>query len=306
MSKFIATLVIAALLLTGTAAAVPANPANVPAVTQNSTADTTTPVVTVLTAEEAIAIALEHAGLTADAVTNVRSERDVDDRVPEWEIEFRSGEYEYDYTIHAETGTVLKWDKEYEPKKTEKPVQTEPAATEPPATQPPVTEPPVTEPETKELTKEEAIAIALKHAGLTEADVSRLEAKPDRDDSITEWEIDFRSGDHEYDYTVHAETGEILEWDKEYDPPKKQEVTPTEPPATEPPVTELTKEAAIAIALEHAGLTEAEVTRLKAEFDKDDRIPEWEVEFRVGRTEYEYTIHAETGEILEWDQEVDD
>lgn len=158
------------------------------------------------------------------------------------------------------------------------------------------------------LTEEEAKAIALAHATLTTEDVTRLKAEFDRDDLIPNWEVEFRYGDWEYDYTISAVSGEILKWDKEYDPLKKTE-TPAEPVATEPPVTEvttLTAEEAKAIALAHAGFTADQVTRLRAEFDRDDGVTEWEVEFRVDGWEYEYEINAETGEILHSEKEWDD
>ena len=60
-----------------------------------------------LTREEAELIALKEAGLTAEEITGLHSEYDIDDGVPEWEIDFYSGGWEYDYTIHAENGTVL-------------------------------------------------------------------------------------------------------------------------------------------------------------------------------------------------------
>lgn len=66
---------------------------------------------------------------------------------------------------------------------------------------------------------------------------------------------------------------------------------------------QLTQEQAEAIALEHAGFTVDQVTRLRTSYEIDDGIPEYEVEFRVGRTEYDYTIHAETGEILSFDMD---
>ena len=79
------------------------------------------------------------------------------------------------------------------------------------------------------------------------------------------------------------------------------------PAATAPAATEtaalITKEEAIAIALADAGFTEAQVTRLRAEFDWDDRIPEYEVEFSQGDFEYDYEIHAETGAIRSRDRD---
>lgn len=169
---------------------------------------------------------------------------------------------------------------------------------------------PETVPEVTELTREEAIAIALKHAGLTESQVTGLRAEYDRERAEAEWDVEFRSGNYEYDYEIHAVTGQILRQDKEYDRPEK-EAAATQPPATEPKPTEpaskrLNQDQAVQIALEHAGLTAGQVTRLRAEFDMDDGVPEWDVEFRSGNMEYEYTIHAETGKILEWDKDRDD
>ena len=60
----------------------------------------------------------------------------------------------------------------------------------------------------------------------------------------------------------------------------------------------LSPEEAQTIALNHAGLTGEEVQRLRAEPELHDRVPHYDIEFRHGRLEYEYEIHAETGDIL--------
>lgn len=70
--------------------------------------------------------------------------------------------------------------------------------------------------------------------------------------------------------------------------------------------TNLTEDRALAIALEHAGLTEAQISRLEREFDWDDGRPEWDIEFTCNGFEYSYEIHAETGAILDWEKERDD
>lgn len=67
-----------------------------------------------ITKEEAIDIALKDAGFTADQVNGLHAEFDYDDGRPEYEVEFRQGGYEYDYEIHAETGTILHRDKDRE------------------------------------------------------------------------------------------------------------------------------------------------------------------------------------------------
>ena len=43
--------------------------------------------------------------------------------------------------------------------------------------------------------------------------------------------------------------------------------------------------------------------RVKTAYELDDGTPGYEIDFRHGNTEYDYTIHAKTGEILEWDKE---
>lgn len=72
-----------------------------PSVVQNAAA---------LTQTEAEEIALLQAGFKADQVTGLRSEFDVDDGIPEYEVEFFQDGWEYDYTIHADTGEVLSYD----------------------------------------------------------------------------------------------------------------------------------------------------------------------------------------------------
>ena len=110
--------------------------------------------------------------------------------------------------------------------------------------------------------------------------------------------MDFRSGDYEYEYTIAAYSGKVLEHDKEYDPVE------TRPKATEPKAELISKDKAKSIALKHAGFSAEDVSGLKAEYDKDDGVPVYEVEFHKGHKEYSYEIHAESGKILSW--EVDD
>ena len=47
-------------------------------------------------------------------------------------------------------------------------------------------------------------------------------------------------------------------------------------------------------------------TGLQVQQDRDDDRLEYEVEFRAGGMEYEYTIDGGTGQILEYDREQDD
>jgi len=63
-------------------------------------------------------------------------------------------------------------------------------------------------------------------------------------------------------------------------------------------------EQAKALALERAGFAESEVSGLRANYELDDGVPQYDVSFRQGLLEYDIDIHAETGAVLGCD--VDD
>lgn len=63
---------------------------------------------------------------------------------------------------------------------------------------------------------------------------------------------------------------------------------------------------ALFIAFRHAGISESEADLDKIELDSDDGIPYYEIEFDVGEDEYEYEIHAISGEILDYEHDIED
>lgn len=65
-----------------------------------------------LTGEDAINKALSHAGLTKSQVSRLEAEKDRDNGITHYDVEFETPQWEYDYEIHAETGKVLKSEKE--------------------------------------------------------------------------------------------------------------------------------------------------------------------------------------------------
>ena len=65
-----------------------------------------------LTLEEAQNIALKHAGFAADQVTALHAEYEIEHGVPQYDVEFRHGYWEYDYEIHADTGEILSYSKD--------------------------------------------------------------------------------------------------------------------------------------------------------------------------------------------------
>lgn len=145
----------------------------------------------------------------------------------------------------------------------------------------------------------QAKAIALKHAGLQENAVTFVTTKVDYENGRKYYDVEFYYNGQEYDYEIDAKTGEITEFDKDFEGVRPIEKEPVN-------TTEITKEKAKNIALNHAGLAEAQVTRLKIEKDRDDGRVKYEIEFYSGLMEYGYEIDAATGNILKAEKEYDD
>lgn len=67
------------------------------------------------------------------------------------------------------------------------------------------------------ITAKEAKEAALRHAGLTDSQVSDVDIDLDRDNGTLIYEVDFNSGNTEYDYDINAETGDVISADKSKD-----------------------------------------------------------------------------------------
>ena len=79
----------------------PAVPAAVPTATSGE-----------ITAEDARSIALTHAGLSNEQVKYLRTEYEIDDGYPQYEVTFHHGNWEYDYEIDARTGNILSFERD--------------------------------------------------------------------------------------------------------------------------------------------------------------------------------------------------
>lgn len=66
------------------------------------------------------------------------------------------------------------------------------------------------------------------------------------------------------------------------------------------------EEKAKEIAVKSAEINAEDLTYEIIRLEKDDGIWQYEVELRVGRTEYDFDINAETGEIISHDVDYDD
>ena len=134
---------------------------------------------------------------------------------------------------------------------------------------------------------------ALAAAGLTESQVTALTVKGDYDDGRLEYEVKFWCGSTEYEYDIDGTTGAVLK--------QEQEAHASAPSSGDV----ISPEAARDAALAHAGVGLGDVYELEVEAELDEWIPCYKVEFKSGGMEYEYEVHASTGEILtvekDWD-----
>ena len=84
-----------------------------PAATPTFPAAVPTETAPAITREEARKIALDHLGFTADQVEHLRTEYEIDDGIPQYDVEFHQGDWEYEFEISAETGKILSFDKDH-------------------------------------------------------------------------------------------------------------------------------------------------------------------------------------------------
>ena len=219
--------------------------------------------------ESAKNIALGYSNLLAKDVTFIRAELDYEDGRWVYDVEFYTDNKEYDFEIDATTGKVLDVDYDVDG---------------------------WTRPETtKDIGLEEAKAIALKDAGLKANQVKFVKAGTDYDDGRKYYEVEFYKGNREYDYTIDATTGKIVEVDYDAENYSKPSSTSV-----------ISADEARKIALKHAGVSSSNVRYEKTELDYDDGRQKYEIEFRVGNMEYEYEIDATSGNVLKAEKDYDD
>ncbi len=157
--------------------------------------------------------------------------------------------------------------------------------------------------------EEEAKAIALKHAGLKESEVTFALAHLDMDDGIQAYDVEFYKDGKEYDYEIDAYSGDIISYDfdmesKVAQPENNSAASNASGTSNQKNVTaKVSLEKAKSIALGKAGLSEKDVTFTESSFEYDDGYEVYQIDFVSGDMEYEMEIDANTGDILEYDSE---
>ena len=203
-----------------------------------------------------------------------------------YKVEFTSGEYAYAYTINAETGAVMEMSSQ-EQNAQASGTQTE--TTDPAAPAP-------AQNATGIGTVDEAAAqkIALEHAGVKAADATITKSKLVYEGRRQVYEIEWYAGGKKYDYEIAVDTGEILSsaYDEKtsgWSVSNSSNVTVSEADA---------KQTALGRV---SGATEKDI--YEWQFDYDDGRPEYEGKIIYGGTEYDFTIDASSGAVVEWEAE---
>ena len=190
------------------------------------------------------------------------------------------------------------------------------------------------------ISMEQAQTAALEAANIEAADADVSSATLSEVAGVTCYKVEFTSGDHAYNYSINAETGEVLEMSV------RDEATPADAPQTDAPVSgtatapasgttttpasgsshaasasvqaapntnasadKVDEARAKEIALNHAGVKAADTTVTKSKLDYEDGRQVYEIEFYVsgssGYTEYDYEIEAATGKIVSYDHDAE-
>ena len=147
--------------------------------------------------------------------------------------------------------------------------------------------------------KDKAKEIVLNKLGIKENKVSKLEIELDLDNGVMVYDIEFYYNGYEYDYEVNAVDGTIIKSDKDkehnYEKPEPTQNTTSG---------YISKTKAKEIALNHAKVTD--YYDYDIEFDYENGVAVYEIDFETDTKEYEYVINAKTGNVIFYEVESED
>ena len=185
----------------------------------------------------------------------------------------------------------------------------------------------------KTIGMDKGVAVALADAGFKAEEVANLKAHYDDEDGVAAYDANFTVNGYEYEYTIKASDGKILEAQREKikaaDPEtgKTNANTSAAPDSSSqgtgtssnsgtsqntssstdnPSSKYIGVDKAKSIALKDAGVSASSVTFTKAKLDRDDGVTVYEIEFYSDNAEYEYEINATSGAIRDRDSEMRD
>jgi len=137
--------------------------------------------------------------------------------------------------------------------------------------------------------KDEAIRIAQAAAQVTGDAEAELTCKA----GVMVYIVEFENDTHEYRYQINAVTGEILK-------AEESELGKNDFFQGDTPIATVGEKAALAAALQHAGVENGKLIRCKCKSDWVDGKVIYDIYFTDGLTNGSYVINARTGEILKY------
>ena len=210
-----------------------------------------------------------------------------------YKVEFTSGDYAYAYTVNAETGAVMEMSSR-EKNAVDTQAQTEATVSAADSATTQSSAAATAQTVTGTVDEEMAQKIALEHAGVKATDATITKSKLDYEGRRQVYEIEWYAGGKKYDYEIAVDTGEILSsaYDEKtsgWSVSNSSNVTVSEADA---------KQTALGRV---SGATQKDI--YEWEFDYDDGRPEYEGKIIYGGTEYDFTIDASSGAVIEWEAE---
>ena len=271
--------------------------------------------------EEATTIALEHAGVAKEDAVSLSVQQEYEDGLDIFEVKFATQDTEYSYDVAQKDGEIINYN--YDSTGTPPAGASEGSSasgTEAQAVQEEIDKAQQdqsadeSQAQAVEDAVDEATAInaALEHAGVTECYMHRVEL--DTEDGREVYEIEFFSGNTEYDYTVARDTGEILSYDQDIEGwglgqgngqgngngRKNGQGNSTSSTAAGP----ITLEEAVQLVLDRVPGASSEDVRIQLEEEDGRQVYEGEV--ICNRAEHEFEIDAATGDFIQWSVDYQD
>lgn len=146
---------------------------------------------------------------------------------------------------------------------------------------------------TASISQDDAKQAALAQVGVSEEEVSNLTVKQETENGRPVFEVGFDHEGQEYNYTIDAQTGNVLEQDREM--------------ADATVATDLTEEDAKEIVFNDFsgvyGVGEESVTNLTVKQDNEDGRVFYEIEFQYDGYDFIYDVDTTSGEIVGFDQD---
>lgn len=163
----------------------------------------------------------EYAGTTAVDSVTAEVDPELDESPAHYEVELQTARGEFKYLVDAYTGKVLSGQKDLLAAVSASNETTKPSGQKPASASNETTKPSAQKPApsgtVQDIGYAKAKSIALNHAGLRENQAYDMDIELDDEDGTLIYEVEFKSGNMEYNYEIDAASGAILKHETELD-----------------------------------------------------------------------------------------